>query len=244
MTHQQQQQHFALDTVHFIGRNTTDSDPFGDRDQVGSIRSQQPLQQQNPFTVTYNNEQLRREAQQILEQQSTVTTTPLPPVFTDTQLLINVKRQMLEGNPTHLINILLFWIEFQVSRGMPNHNQCILNVLQDMKNLFVARNMPMQQIVQQLNNVLCSVVQNLNNDDYDGTESIVEFVQIVGAYFMKTYLIERQVVLENLESFDLLTTWVYFQYIMKRQTPPNLDSNDALLNCMRVFEEKTVLPVL
>lgn len=241
------QQPFALDTIRFISQKTTDSNPFGDRDQVTSLQAAPHQLQQHQFPTSFQNEQLREEARQILETSQQLVQTPLPPVFSDSQKLISVKQQILQGDPDKLINVLLFWIEFQVSRGMPNHNQCVLNVLQDMKNLFIARNSPQQPIIQQLTDILCSLVQNINNDDFDATESIVDFVQVVGVYFMKSYLIERQVVNVDPESFDLLSTWIYFQYIMKRQIPVDANANDVgkqLLDCMKVFEERVSVSAL
>lgn len=235
---------FALDTVHFLNRQTTDSDPFGDRDLVASA---QTTHLQPPTML--NEPQLHR------PDQNPFLPEPAPPsaernghgvAATDAQLLAAVKRQVLDGNPANFINVLLFWINFQVSRGMPNHNQVVLNVLQDMKNLFVARHAPLPDVVTQLNTILCTVVQNLNNDDYDSTESIVDFVQVVGVYFMKSYLFERQVVLPDAEAFDLLTSWIAFQYVMKRQTTPALEnaSNDEMLECMKTLEERITVPVV
>ena len=149
------QRSFALDTVHFLNRQTTDSDPFGDRDQVASA---QPAARRFQHTDMMEQQtRQRQELRQILEPTSTAPQQPtptVPDVLTDSQLLATIKRQLLDGNPANLINVLLFWINFQVSRGLPNHNQVVLNVLQDMKNLFVARNTPQPHIVAQLNTVL------------------------------------------------------------------------------------------
>jgi len=250
---------FALDTVRFITKKTTDSNPFGDRDQVASHSLlRQKFSQPSLQTQTLQNELLRDEVQRILaesEEQIQETASPMA-TFSDTQLLINIKKFMLESDPSNLINVLLFWINFQVSHGMPNHNQCVLNVLQDMKNLFVARNAPAPALLASLNQVLCHLVQNQTNEDYDSTESIVDFIQLVGVYFMKEYLFERQVITQDLEAFDLLTTWICYTFIMKRQLPLGptgsltarpasaAEMSQELLHCMQVFEQKVNVPTL
>ncbi len=251
---------FALDTVRFITKRTTDSNPFGDRDEVASQSVlKQKMVQPTIVSQTLQNEMLRDEVQSILaEQPVSNLQTSMPSTFSDTQLLINIKKFMLEGDPAHLINVLLFWINFQVSHGMPNHNQCVLNVLQNMKNLFVAQNNPSPAVLSSLNQVLCNLVQNLNNEDYDSTESIVDFVQLVGVYFMRDYLFERQVITHDLEAFDLLTTWICYTFIMKRQLPMGIgdltigsnasitaaDMSKELLQCMQVFEQKVNVPAM
>lgn len=245
---------FALDTVHFLNKRTTDSDPFGDRDQVASksvLRNKQT--QHSIATQTLQNELLRDEVQNLLATSDDVVAIPsVPTTFSDTQLLINVKKWMLDSDPANLINVLLFWINFQVSHGMPNHNQCVLNVLQDMKNLFVAQNSPSTSILSQLNQVLCHLVQNSANEDFDSAESIVDFIELVGVYFMRHYLLERQVINNDPESFDLLTTWICFTFIMTRQLPMGLKTNASdlpasaaqkskeLLQCMQAFENVSV----
>jgi hypothetical protein len=247
-----QQQTLALDTVHFLNQQTTDSNPFGDRDEVRSVQTQQRFQQRNPVTAL-RAEALRQEAQAILDQQPVHdyqhTTTMPANVSSDCQLLTSVKREMLAGNPANLINVLIFYVNVQVSRGMPNHNQATLNILQDMKNLFVARHAPQPNIVAQLNSVLCALVQNLNNEDYDSTESIVDFVEIVGCYYLREFLIERQVILQDPEAFDLLSAWLSFQFILKRQMPMGAtvggsDVNKELLDCMKMLEERVSVPVV
>lgn len=251
---------FMLDTVGFIKQKTTDSNPFGDRDQV---KSQSVLKkkftQQSVASQILQNELLRDEVQSILAEYDQKTNEEIPSTvaaFSDTQLLMHIKKFMLESDPAHLINVLLFWINFQVSHGMPNHNQCVLNVLQDMKNLFVAQHSPPPPLVSALNQVLCNLVQNQSNEDFDSTESIVDFVQLVGVYFMRDYLFERQVITKDLEAFDLLTTWICYTFIMKRQLPLGLqtaksfvpvtaaDMSKELLQCMQIFEEKVNVPTL
>ena len=256
---------FALDTVRFIKQTTTDSDPFGDRDQVASRSlANNKIQKQSFVSQILQNELLREEVANILAESNAEKDEKKdsdPVTFSDTQLLLNVKKFMLEDDPANLINVLLFWINFQVSHGMPNHNQCVLNVLQDMKNLFVAQNSPSPDLVSSLNDILCTLVQNQSNQDYDSAESIVEFIQLVGVYFMRDYLFERQVITKDLEAFDLLTTWICYTFIMKRQlplvlsnvpqVPVNLteipvngtDMSTELLQCMQVFE-KVNLPTL
>ena len=251
-----QQQTLALDTVHFLNQQTTDSNPFGDRDEVRSVQTQQRFQQRNPVTAL-RAEALRQEAQEILGEpdQHVVAEPASPNVSSDCQLLTSVKREILAGNPANLINVLIFYVNVQVSRGMPNHNHATLNILQDMKNLFVARHAPQPNIVAQLNSVLCALVQNLNNEDYDSTESIVDFVEIVGCYYLREFLIERQVILLDPEAFDLLSAWLSFQFILKRQMPMGVgavgvgavgasDVNKELLDCMKMLEEHVSVPVV
>lgn len=258
---------FALDTVRFLGRKTTDSDPFGDRDLVLSNNANRPptvsraqhLHESQVGLATLHNELLRQEALDILQMRDDepqyATQQNNANVHSDAQLLSGIKQKLLQDNPANLINVLLFWINFQVSRGIPNHNQCVLNVLQDMKSFFVARRKPESTVVSTLNAILCTVVDNLQNIDYDSTEAVVDFVQEVGVYFMKEYLLERRVILPDIEAFDMLTTWVYFQYIMKRQLPPgtatslsaapdDIDQAQQLLNCMKMFEERVDVPVV
>jgi hypothetical protein len=239
----------ALDTVHFLNQRTTDSDPFGDRDKVrSSVHVQQRLQEPHQFGVAMRNETLRDEARQILDESARSVEKPAPSgVASDCQLLTSIKREILTGNPANLINVLIFWINLQVSRGMPNHNQCVFNVLQDMKNAFVAKYAPQVGVVQALNEILCAIVKNLNNDDYDSTESIVDFIEIVGVYYMREFLVQRHVILEDPEAIDVLSVWISFQYIFKRQSPAGIGAYDAskqLLDCMKAFEEHVDVPVV
>jgi len=264
---------FALDTVRFLGGKTTDSDPFGDRDLVqsnpdASMRMQRQRSQQYAGDVgmaTLHNEMLRQEARKILQDDDVIqadqlrqqkNTSAAKSAYSDTRLLSSVKSALLnDTNPANLINVLLFWINFQVSRGTPNHNQCVLNVLQDMKSVFVASKKPEDNLIIELQAILNTVVDNLHNNDYDSTEAVVDFVEKVGVFFMKRYLLQRGVILADIEAFDMLTTWIYFQYIMKRHTftkNANMQHRDStpeeqaqqLLDCMKMLERQVDVPMV
>lgn len=243
---------FALDTVPFMDKRTTDSDPFGDKSRVQSASTIRQVCK-NPISANrvLHNEDLRLQALEIIHQNEKALGTgsehkdldPLKkPVCSDMSLIVELKRKLLSesSDPSHLINVLIFWINMQVSQGMPNHNQVVVNVLQDMKTVFLAQKAPSPAIISQLGNVISSLILNLNNSDYDSTQSIVEFIQVTGVSFMRDYLLNRRVVQLNPETADVLTTWLYFQHIMKRQLPQTIESSmtDQLFDCMKMVEQQ------
>jgi len=250
---------FALPTIDFICQKTTDSNPFGDKSRVKSDHVGPHAHAALPTTAALaESHRLRDLGARALghrqaESHTAANSRPLDDDGGDLQLVKSIKQRLLhESNPANLINVLLFWINFQVSRGMPNHIQCVLNVLQDMKKLFVARNTPSNAVLEDINDILCALVNNVGNDDYDSTESVVAFVQVVGAYFMRDYLIERHVVLEDANATDMLTTWVTMQYILTNKMPlaaPNAhaeqdgkkDTVVEILKCMSRVDEEVQL---
>lgn len=249
---QHPQRFFALDTVPFMGKQTCDVDPFGDKSRVkssdgGDVRRMQSTFDQHP---TLQDEQLRREALEIIEQNRQALENTANDQAVDTQvlsdidLIVQLKKRLLDpkADPAHLINVLIFWINLQTSQGLPNHNQVVVNVLQDMKTVFAAQHTPPANVLAQLNATIANVVDQVSNLDYDSTESIVKFVQITGVLFMRDYLLQRRVIYEDPETADVLTTWLYFSHIMRQQLPQTIQSSamksDKIFDCMKLLQEK------
>ena len=246
---------FALDTLNFISKKTTDSNPFGDASLVQSnVASAMPtLSRHVPVT---HDEKLRRAAlklindtvdQNSLAQQSVQQSDASPPVYTDMQLIVDVRRRMLEpgANRDNFINVLLFWIRLQVSDGMPNHGKVVVNVLDDMKILFVAKHAPKREVLAQLDAVIKTQISNVDNTDFDSTESIVQFVNIVGVYFMFDYLLLRRVVVNDPTAFDTLSAWLSFKYVINKPvciSGADEQMSDQLLKCMQSIEKRVNVP--
>lgn len=132
------------------------------------------------------------------------------------------------ANPRLLLNVFTFWINLLACHGTAAHNECVHSVLSDLRDHFMRlvskkrlraqaaghslsaeEEAKIASATEKTQRVLNDLLENLDNRAYDTTHSIVNVVNAVGPYVLRSFLVETQVISLDPYTSDTSTAWAH-----------------------------------